>query len=67
MDRGVGVRIGEMPVRNSTRGSTPGKPPLVDDRGRTDRVIATARAGLRRCCWPRPRHAARLAVQARSR
>jgi len=39
---------------------------LIDDRGQTDRVITPTHAGLRRCRWHRPRHAARLAALARS-
>ena len=36
------------------------------DRGQTDCVTTRTRIGLRCCCWPRPRHAARLATLARS-
>ena len=38
------------------------KLPSIDDRGQTDRVTTPTRAGLRRCRWLRPRHAARLAA-----
>jgi len=37
----------------------------IEDRGKTARVTTLTRAGLRRCRWPRPRHAARLAALAR--
>jgi len=44
--------------------------PSIEDRGQTDRprqcVTTPTRAGLRRCLWPRPRHAARLDALARS-
>ena len=38
----------------------------VDDRRQTDRVIVPKHAGLRRCHWPRPHHAAPLPALARS-
>ena len=38
------------------------KLPSIGDRGQTDRVTTPTRAGLRRCRWLRPRHAARLAA-----
>ena len=34
------------------------KMPLIDDLRQTDRDTASTRAGLRRCCWPRPHHTA---------
>ena len=33
----------------------------IGDRGQPDRVTTLTRAGLRRCRWPRSRHATRLA------
>jgi len=45
----------------------PEKLPSIDGRGQTDRVTTPASAELLRpCLWPRLRHAARLAVLARS-
>ena len=42
------------------------KLPSIEDRGQTDRVTTPTRVRLRRYCWPRPRHAARLTALARS-
>ena len=38
----------------------------IKDLGHTDCVITPTRAGLHRCRWPRPCHAARLAALVRS-
>ena len=38
----------------------------IEDQGQTDRVTTPTRAGLRRCRWPRPSHAARLVALARN-
>ena len=42
------------------------KLPLVEDRGQADLVTTPTRAGLRRCCWPRPPHASRHTALVRS-
>jgi len=37
---------------------------LIGDRGQTDHLTTSTRAGLRRCRWPRPRYVACLTALA---
>ena len=52
--------------RHQTRENAFDRLPSIEDRGQTDSVTTPTRAELRRCSWPRSRHAAPLTALVRS-